>query len=126
MRLIDADKLEVISYNDTEGREDTFDAGVQWMAELIDKQPTVEAVPVTRCKDCKFRNDRLYCRLRKVPVIVTNTDFCSYGERRVDHLALEAETTQIIDGCCTACGTLMDCCKAADYKFCPYCAKRIV
>ena len=43
VRLIDADKLEVISYKDTEDREDTFDAGVQWMAEQIDKQPTVEA-----------------------------------------------------------------------------------
>ena len=38
----------------------------------------------------------------------------------------EAETTQIIDGCCTACGAFMDCCEAAEYKFCPYCAKRIV
>ena len=38
----------------------------------------------------------------------------------------EAETTQIIDGCCTACGELMDCIEAAEYKFCPYCAKRIV
>lgn len=36
------------------------------------------------------------------------------------------ETTKIIDGCCTACGELMDCCEAAEYKFCPYCAKRIV
>lgn len=52
---------------------------------------------------------------------------CHCGqERRVDHLALEAETTQIIDGCCTACGALMDCCEAADYKFCPYCGKRVV
>ena len=50
VRLIDADKLEVISYKETEGREDTFDAGVQWMAELIDKQPTVEAVPVVHGK----------------------------------------------------------------------------
>lgn len=38
----------------------------------------------------------------------------------------EAESTQIIDGCCIACGELMDCCEAADYKYCPYCAKRIV
>lgn len=38
----------------------------------------------------------------------------------------EAETTQIIDGCCTACGALMDCCEAADYKFCPYCGERVV
>lgn len=38
----------------------------------------------------------------------------------------EDETTQIIDGCCTACGELMDCIEAAEYKFCPYCAKRVV
>ena len=38
----------------------------------------------------------------------------------------EGETTQIIDGCYTACGAFMDCCEAAEYKFCPYCAKRIV
>ena len=38
----------------------------------------------------------------------------------------EAETTQIIDGCCTACGALMDCCEAADYKFCPHCGKRLM
>lgn len=69
---------------------------------VLDYAPTVDAVVVTRRKNCK------------------------HGERRVDHLALEAETTQIIDGCCTACGELMDCCEAAEYKFCPYCAKRIV
>lgn len=44
----------------------------------------------------------------------------------IAYLALEAETTQIIDGCCTACGAFMDYIEAADYKFCPYCAKRIV
>ena len=59
MRLIDADKLEVISYKETEGREDTFDAGVQWMAELIDKQPTVEAVPVVHGKWIKMNSSRL-------------------------------------------------------------------
>lgn len=46
MRLIDADQFEVIAYKDTAGREDTFDAGVQYMAELIDAAPTVDAVPV--------------------------------------------------------------------------------
>ena len=43
---------------------------------------SVDALPVVRCKDCKHREDKLYCRLRKPPVIVTNVDFCSYGERR--------------------------------------------
>lgn len=47
---------------------------------------------------------------------------CSGKERATE----EAETTQIIDGCCTACGALMDCCEAAEYKFCPHCGKRVV
>ena len=37
----------------------------------------------------------------------------------------EAETTQIIDGCCAACGEFMDCCEAADYKFCPMCGRKV-
>lgn len=40
------------------------------------------AVAVVRCRDCKYRSDRLYCRLRKNPVIVTNTDFCSYAKQK--------------------------------------------
>lgn len=84
MRLIDADKLEVISYKDTEGREDTFDAGIQWMAELIDKQPTVDAVPVTRCKDCKdFRRNNEndpYCTNRRGLDDPVPDGFCNYGK----------------------------------------------
>ena len=84
MRLIDADKLEVISYKDTEGREDTFDAGVQWMAELIDKQPTVDAVPVTWCKDCKdFRRNNEndpYCTNRRGLDDPVPDGFCNYGK----------------------------------------------
>lgn len=52
---------------------------------FINKSPAVDAVEVVRCKECKHRADRLYCRLRKTPVIVTNVDFCSYGERRADN-----------------------------------------
>lgn len=40
-RLVDADRLEVIAYTGTDGRPDTFDAGVEWAAEQIDKLPTV-------------------------------------------------------------------------------------
>ncbi len=46
MRLIDADQFEVIAYKDTAGRENTFDAGAQYMVEMIDAAPTVDAVPV--------------------------------------------------------------------------------
>lgn len=40
-RLIDADALDVIGYCGTEGREDTFDDGVIWLAEQIDLLPTI-------------------------------------------------------------------------------------
>ena len=41
-RLIDADALDVIGYRDIpQGREDTFDDGVMWLAEQIDLLPTI-------------------------------------------------------------------------------------
>ena len=41
-RLIDADALDVIGYCDIpQGREDTFDDGVMWLAEQIDLLPTI-------------------------------------------------------------------------------------
>ena len=97
--------------------------------EEFDRFPVADVAPVVRCRDCKHRTEYGNCghpRQKGVLPSAYPYDFCSYGDRRVDHLALEAETTQIIDGCCTACGAFMDCCEAAEYKFCPYCAKRIV
>lgn len=55
----------------------------------IDKLPTVDAVEVVRCKDCKHRYNGVYCThpqllswswgaIRKCE----NNDFCSYGERK--------------------------------------------
>lgn len=41
MRLIDADAFECLSWEDGE-HGTTFDDGVIWMCELIDKQPTIE------------------------------------------------------------------------------------
>lgn len=93
MRLIDADKLEVISYKDTEDREDTFDAGVQWMAELIDKQPTVEAVPVVHGKWIK--NEWL------------STDFAPVHDCSVCGKSIEQKYLTLSPRC-EHCGALMD------------------
>ncbi len=54
----------------------------------IDEQPTVDAVPVVRCKDCKYTtidNDvvRRNCGLHLV-VNLNDDDFCSRGERKED------------------------------------------
>ena len=53
----------------------------------IEEAPTVDAVEVVRCKDCKHREDGL-CTLESVydyPWYYTkDDDFCSYGERKVE------------------------------------------
>ena len=140
MRLVDVDEALRLFGEDYEKTKELIHNGESQLDSLAEGfteahhiikyvLPTVDAVPVVRCKDCKHRTEYGNCghpRQKGVLPSAYPFDFCSYGDRRVDHLALEAETTQIIDGCCTACGAFMDCCEAAEYKFCPYCAKRIV
>lgn len=71
MRLIDADKLERKEFYGNEYCFDYVDA------EDIDNAPTVEAVEVVRCRDC--RKFKTYgCRM----VASGYDDFCSYGERK--------------------------------------------
>lgn len=58
---------------------------------MIRKRPTVDAVEVVRCKDCKhykpqkksahWENRTNYCN-RIVTIKVQPYDFCSYGERK--------------------------------------------
>ena len=82
MRLIDADKLERQEYWGNERCFDYVDA------EDIDNAPTVDAVPVVRCKDCKYSckdgNGRscegYWYELSEYDVTVKDDDFCSYGE----------------------------------------------
>lgn len=63
----------------------------QDFADMISNVPTVDAVPVVRCKDCKhykpqkksahWENRTNYCN-RVVTIKVQPYDFCSYGERK--------------------------------------------
>ena len=51
----------------------------------IENAPTVDAVEVVRCKDCKHLGFKGLCDgvcNRKMVGIVNPDDFCSYGERR--------------------------------------------
>ena len=88
MRLIDADKLERHEADTYGAIEDVI------YAEDVDNAPTIDAVPVVRCKDCKqhrpltatvvVRNgERVrYCSCDKFGRSVLDDDFCSYGERK--------------------------------------------
>ena len=94
-------------------------SGVQYQADFVDRLAAYEDIGL--CGNCAVLV--AVKLLEKVPAADVAEVVHGSGKVRATE---EAETTQIIDGCCTACGELMDCCEAADYKFCPYCAKRIV
>lgn len=56
---------------------------------IVNKVPTVDAVEVVRCKDCKHRaheseSGNSLCDLKMIGLVRAN-DFCSFGERREDN-----------------------------------------
>lgn len=50
------------------------------ISECYMKAKTVDAVPVVRCKECNWRDDR-WCNLHNSGIFAEN-DFCSYGLRK--------------------------------------------
>lgn len=86
MRLIDADALWKEIITDIDDGLDLAD-----LREHMDAQPTIEAEPVIRCKDCKYvrilvKNSlwdikEYVGKCRFVPFYVKDNDFCKWGER---------------------------------------------
>ena len=82
MRLIDADALNPMR----------CPRSIAEMREWIDNEPTIDAVEVVRCKDCRFAEhreqaERVYCHRERLAISCPprdNDDFCKYGERRED------------------------------------------
>ncbi len=89
MRLIDADALKNVEVPINRCFEP---AGVRyypptWMQafEVIDKAPTVDAVPVVRCRECIFRT-KLTAECTQNGGVWPDDGFCSDGKRREDGL----------------------------------------
>ena len=61
-----------------------FLCGISTAITEIDNAPTVDAVEVVRCKDCKNWNDGI-CKSGFGLAFNGEDDFCSYGERREDN-----------------------------------------
>lgn len=94
-RLIDADLYDEFL---TQYAEDLHEIDAHMIAQAIEQcqyrlkaQPTVDAVEVVRCKDCKrcavqhnhiTLRYQLFCTHGKGYPEVSADDFCSYGERR--------------------------------------------
>ena len=83
MKLIDADELGV-------GRcskdilPDAYCAGWNGLIELIEKAPTIDAVPVVRCRECKHHHDcgTHFCDALGMDCPDDSEFFCKYGERK--------------------------------------------
>ena len=88
MRLIDADALQNILLTIATALEHEYGSlggAVSGCMKHIDNAPTVDAVPVVRCQECKrwesYCNGKVgLCQKRKG--VARANDFCSYGERK--------------------------------------------
>ena len=81
-RLIDANAL--ISYIDECSQESRFRVYYGYAKSFIDDAPTVDAVEVTRCWECKYHEDTHVTGFEHCCVYGTTmryNDFCSYGKR---------------------------------------------
>lgn len=81
MRLIDADKLVDMLYDNEFAALCPLDE----VSGVIDACPTVDAVPVVRCRECKYyKPDEFECGCDfagGLPYVKAD-DFCSFGKRR--------------------------------------------
>lgn len=106
-RLIDADALPsraleekrfVFTMYDRINNEYIVETVYKDLADFINEAPTIDAVPVVRCKDCKNRQDPGKCpfcftevidvdggRLYKFNDLTHDDGFCNRGERRCDN-----------------------------------------
>ena len=92
MRLIDADSLmDFIRQHEyhlatKQGSIDygMFTLGIQ---QAVDEQQTIDAVPVVRCRECKYRfgnncHSKNGCPIIDANIWMDDDDFCSHGERK--------------------------------------------
>ena len=87
MRLIDADALKEKICNNVYPIVDFFnsrDYGMFWtggIEKAINEAPTIDALEVVRCKDCKHFDGSypMCCRFEEE---FKPDDYCSYGEKR--------------------------------------------
>ena len=83
MRLIDADSLQRRICGAKCGceYEDCGNEGDCGYDHFISNAPTINAVPVVRCRECKYHN-KPTCPMRLSFNWTKDDDFCSYEERK--------------------------------------------
>ena len=84
MRLIDADRAMEIVRDQGIAHPNAYHL-TNYAMLILREAPTVDAVPVVRCRDCKYHEDTHvigfeHCCL--YDLIMRHNDFCSYGKRK--------------------------------------------
>lgn len=87
MRLIDADALGIGRANPDVFEEKAYAWGWNTAIDVIEAAPTIDAVPVVRCKDCAWRGTPecgMYyvCECGQQHTWETDNDYCSFGKRK--------------------------------------------
>lgn len=80
MRPIDADKL----LTEIKTLPIMSNWGEAFLPQLVQEQPTVDAVEVVRCKDCRYYDE--------CTNFLFDDDYCSRGERKMRLINFECDT----------------------------------
>lgn len=97
MRPIDADALKAAMIETLEqikanpkmnGQEMHIIAGIAMLGEMVDDSPTIDAVPVVRCRECRYwvgdfsGATEHVKRCEWAGYMVGENGYCVYGERK--------------------------------------------
>ena len=84
MRLIDADRAMEIVRDQGIAHPNAHHL-TNYATLILREAPTVDAVPVVRCRECKYHEDTSVTEFEHCCLIgktVRHDDFCSYGKRK--------------------------------------------
>ena len=87
MRLIDAEKLLLEAKEANQFIPYEYASGWNDMLLNVIKAEQIDAVPVVRCRECKYRfknngHDKSGCPIIDANIWMDDDDFCSHGERK--------------------------------------------
>lgn len=83
MRLIDADKIGLTDFEIVMCTS-SYENALSILLNKIFNAPTVDAVPVIRCIECKHRDEEheYYCNYHCNVIESIKNDYCSHAERK--------------------------------------------
>ena len=85
-RLIDADRSIEIVRNHAIALSHAYHL-TSYASRILHEAPTVDAVEVVRCRECKYRfknngHSKAGCPIIDANIWMDDDDFCSHGERK--------------------------------------------